>query len=62
MTPPVVVFDGAGRVRLDACGSGRVAAIDQAISEATGLPLPAGGRTSGTVSINELNREVVNEP
>ena len=60
--PQVVVIDGEGKVRFDASGSVPVAAIDLAISEATGLPLPAGGRTGGTVSINELNREVVNEP
>jgi hypothetical protein len=60
--PQVVVLDGDGQVRLDASGAVALAAIDGAISEATGIPLPAGGRTRGTVSINELNREVVNQP
>jgi hypothetical protein len=60
--PQVVVIDGDGRVRFDANGAVPVGAIDKAISEATGLPLPAGARSAGTVSINELNREVVNEP
>jgi streptogramin lyase len=60
--PQVVVIDGDGKVRLDASGQVAVAAIDQAISEATGLPLPAGARSSGSVSINELNSELVTEP
>ncbi len=60
--PQVVVLDGDGRIRLDASGAVDLEAIDGAISEATGLPLPAGGRSSGTVSINELNREVVGQP
>jgi hypothetical protein len=60
--PQVVVLDGEGRIRLDASGAVALAAIDAAISEATGLPLPAGGRSAGTVSINELNSEVVSQP
>jgi hypothetical protein len=60
--PQVVVLDGEGRIRLDASGSVALEAIDTAISEATGIPLPAGGRSGGTVSINELNREVVSQP
>ncbi|MEB3254892.1 MAG: thylakoid membrane photosystem I accumulation factor [Synechococcaceae cyanobacterium] len=60
--PEVVVIDGDGKVRFDASGAVAVAAIDEAISQATGLPLPAGGRTGGSVSINELNSELVNEP
>ena len=60
--PQVVVIDGEGQVRLDASGPVALAAIDAAISEATGIPLPPGGRPSGTVSINELNREVVSQP
>lgn len=60
--PQVVVIDGEGQVRLDASGPVALAEIDAAISEATGIPLPPGGRPSGTVSINELNREVVSQP
>jgi len=60
--PQVVVVDGDGRVRFDAAGSMELAAIDAAISEATGLPLPAGERAGATISINELNREVLNQP
>jgi hypothetical protein len=60
--PQVVVLDGEGRIRLDASGAVALEAIDAAISEATGIPLPVGGRSGGTVSINELNREVVSQP
>jgi hypothetical protein len=60
--PQVVVVDGDGRVRFDATGAVEVAAIDAAISEATGLELPAGERAGATVSINELNREVLSQP
>jgi hypothetical protein len=60
--PQVVVLDGEGHIRLDASGAVALEAIDAAISEATGIPLPAGGRSGGTVSINELNREVVSQP
>jgi hypothetical protein len=60
--PQVVVLDGEGRIRLDASGAVTPAVIDAAIGEATGLPLPAGTRSGGTVSINELNREVVSQP
>ena len=59
---PVVVVDGDGRVRFDAAGSMELAAIDAAISEATGLPLPAGQRAGATISINELNSEVLSQP
>lgn len=60
--PQVVVVDGDGRVRFDAAGSMELAAIDAAISEATGLPLPAGQRAGATISINELNSEVLSQP
>ena len=60
--PQVVVLDGDGRLLLDATGSVPLETINQAISTATGLPLPAGGGSSGTLSINELNREVVKQP
>ncbi len=57
--PQVVVFDAGGRVLLDAEGQAGLAAINEAVSQATGIPLPEGFRTSTTVSINELNSEVV---
>jgi hypothetical protein len=57
--PQVVVFDAGGRVLLDAEGQVGLAAINEAVSQATGIPLPEGFRTSTTVSINELNAEVV---
>ena len=60
--PQVVVIDGDGRVRYDAAGTMEVAAIDAAISDATGLALAAGERSGATVSINELNREVLSQP
>jgi len=60
--PQVVVIDGEGRVRFDAAGSMGVAAINAAISEATGLPLPAGERAGGSLSINELNSELISQP
>jgi hypothetical protein len=57
--PQVVVFDAGGQVLLDAEGQVGLAAINEAVSQATGIPLPEGFRTSTTVSINELNAEVV---
>ncbi|WP_235299882.1 thylakoid membrane photosystem I accumulation factor [Synechococcus sp. GFB01] len=57
--PQVVVFDADGRVLLDAEGQVGLAAINEAVSQATGIPLPEGFRNSTTVSINELNAEVV---
>jgi hypothetical protein len=60
--PQVVVIDPQGRVRLDASGAVTPATIDAAISEATGIPLVGDARSSGTISFNELNREVVSQP
>ena len=59
VTPQVVVFNADGKVVFD--GEGRVSpdAINQAVSEATGVALPEGFRSSTTVLINELNAEVV---
>jgi hypothetical protein len=59
-TPQVVVFAGDGRVLLDAEGPVELGAINEAVSEATGITLPEAFRGDGsTVSINELNAEVV---
>ncbi|MEX1316391.1 MAG: thylakoid membrane photosystem I accumulation factor [Synechococcaceae cyanobacterium] len=59
-TPQVVVFAGDGRVLLDAEGQVELGAINEAVSEATGIPLPEAFRGgSSTMSINELNAEVV---
>jgi hypothetical protein len=58
-TPQVVVLDGAGRVVLDAEGPVSVDRINPAVSEATGIPLPESFRSSGSISFNELNTEVV---
>lgn len=58
-TPQVVVFNGEGRVLFDGEGAVSIEAINQAVSEATGIPLPEGFRSSTTVLINELNAEVV---
>ena len=60
LTPQVVVFSGDGRVLLDAEGAVDLDVINEAVSEATGIPLPEAFRgDSSTVSINELNAEVV---
>jgi hypothetical protein len=59
--PQVVVIDPQGEVRLDTGGQVSVAAIQQAISQATGIPLPEGASGGErTLSLNELNTEVVN--
>jgi len=46
-----VVFDASGQVEVDA--------ISAAVSQATGLPLPAPSGLGSTRSFNELNSEVV---
>ncbi|MCP9887422.1 thylakoid membrane photosystem I accumulation factor [Cyanobium sp. ATX 6A2] len=59
-TPQVVVLAGDGRVLLDAEGQVDLGAINEAVSEATGIVLPEAFRGGGsTMSINELNAEVV---
>lgn len=59
-TPQVVVFGADGQVLLDAEGPVELDAINEAVSTATGIPLPEEFRGStSTVSINELNAEVV---
>jgi hypothetical protein len=60
--PQVVVIDAQGVVRFDRSGQVEVDAISEAISEATGIPLPQGRSGSGTLSFNELNSEVVSLP
>lgn len=57
--PQVVVFNPQGRVIFDEEGPVDVDAINAAVSEATGIPLPEGGTRSSTESFNELNSEVV---
>jgi hypothetical protein len=58
-TPQVVVLDGKGQLLLDAEGQVSLNAINDAISQATGIAIPESFRNSTTVSINELNAEVV---
>jgi hypothetical protein len=60
--PQVVVIDSEGRVRFDRSGQVDVDAISAAISETTGIPLAPGGASSGMLSFNELNSEVVSLP
>jgi hypothetical protein len=57
--PQVVVFNPEGRVIFDEQGAVDVDAINTAVSQATGIPLPEGGTRSSTESFNELNSEVV---
>jgi hypothetical protein len=59
--PQVVVFDGTGQVLLDAAGQVGLDAINDAVSQATGITIPEEFRRSTTVSINELNAEVVSQ-
>lgn len=62
LIPQVVVLDREGRVAFDASGQVSVDAINAAVSKATGIALPEGGRLGTTVSFNELNAEVVSAP
>ena len=57
--PQVVVFSPEGRVLLDQEGQVPLDAINDAVSQATGITIPEEFRRSTTVSINELNAEVV---
>ena len=57
--PQVVVFDRSGTPIFDAEGAVPIDAIDAAISQATGIPLPPSAGAASTLSFNELNREVV---
>lgn len=57
--PQVVVLNSRAKVVFDASGAVPIDRIDQAISKATGIPLPEGMGESGLESFNELNREVV---
>jgi len=59
LIPQVVVFDRDGQVVFDANGQVEVDAINGAVSQATGLPLPAPSGLGSTRSFNELNSEVV---
>ena len=53
------MFNSEGKLVFDEQGAVSVDAINEAISQATGIPLPEGGTTSTTESFNELNSEVV---
>jgi len=57
--PQVVVFSPEGRVLLDQEGQVPLDAINDAVSQASGITIPEEFRRSATVSINELNAEVV---
>jgi hypothetical protein len=57
--PQVVVFNADGKVLLDAEGQVGLDPINDAVSQATGIIIPEEFRRSTTVSINELNAEVV---
>jgi hypothetical protein len=59
LVPQVVVLGKAGEVLLDASGQVPLENINEAISKATGIPLPEGFLQSSTQSFNELNSEVV---
>ncbi|MFN7900277.1 MAG: thylakoid membrane photosystem I accumulation factor [Synechococcaceae cyanobacterium] len=60
LIPEVVVLDRTGTVTYRAAGQVPVGPINQAISKATGIPLPeADGTREVTESFNELNSEVV---
>ena len=59
MIPQVVVIDHKGCVLFDASGAIEVDAINAAVSEATGLPLPPLSGKGSTRAFNELNSEVV---
>jgi hypothetical protein len=60
-TPQVVVFGGGGQVLLDQEGQVPLDAINDAVSQATGITIPEEFRRSTMVSINELNAEVVSQ-
>jgi hypothetical protein len=59
LIPQVVVFNRQGQVSFEASGQVEVDAINAAVSEATGLPLPALSGKGSTRGFNELNSEVV---
>lgn len=59
--PQVVVFAGDGSVLLDEEGQVPLETINAAVSRATGIALPEGMKRSTTISINELNAEVVSQ-
>ena len=60
LIPEVVVLDRAGTPTYRASGHVPVGAINQAISTATGIPLPETANSEAvTESFNELNSEVV---
>jgi hypothetical protein len=59
--PQVVVFNPDGKVLLDAEGQVGLDSINDAVSQATGITIPEEFRRSTTVSINELNAEMVRQ-
>lgn len=61
LLPQVVVFNASGKVLLDASGQVPLLPINEAISEATGITLPAELASGNLRSFNELNAEVVSQ-
>ena len=61
LLPQVVVFSASGEVLFDASGPVPLLAINEAISEATGIALPAELAGGNLRSFNELNAEVVSQ-
>jgi hypothetical protein len=59
--PQLVVFNPDGKVLLDAEGQVGLDTINDAVSQATGITIPEEFRRSTTVSINELNAEMVRQ-
>jgi hypothetical protein len=62
VVPQVVVFNSQGELVFDASGQVDPDALNQAISQVTGIALPESERSSTTISFNELNSEVVSRP
>ena len=61
LLPQVVVFSPEGKVLLDESGQVSLLRINEAVSKATGIELPAELAGGNLRSFNELNAEVVNQ-
>lgn len=61
LLPQVVVLSGDGQVLLDASGPVALRRINEALSKATGIELPAELAGGNLRSFNELNAEVVSQ-
>ena len=59
--PQVVVFNAEGKLLFDASGQVSLLRINEAVSKATGIELPAELAGGNLQSFNELNAEVVNQ-